>query len=220
MRNFSENYAGKTIGNFRIVKVSDHDKRDEKVFHYICLACGKSGTGNPHRITSGQTKSCGCLTGKLISERLKKHGCAIKGNPTPEYRIWAGMKRRCRDSKEQCYKYYGGRGISYCESWEKFENFLADMGKKPSSRHTLGRLDNDGDYEPSNCAWQSRKEQANSTSRNHFETFNGETLTIAQWANKLGVPYGRLQLRLYRGWSFEKAIGPKIRFVQSASSKQ
>lgn len=91
----------------------------------------------------------------------------MRRSSTPEYRAWVGMLRRCTDSRDVGYKNYGGRGITVCERWENFDNFLNDMGRKPSARHTLDRKNNDGNYEPSNCRWATRKQQAGNK-RNGF----------------------------------------------------
>ncbi len=109
------------------------------------------------------------------------------------------MKSRCRNECSPVYKYYGGRGIKFDPRWDGpggFENFLSDMGKKPTKEHTLERMDRDGNYCKENCKWATRLEQANNTSRNHFIEFNGERLTITQWARKIGMSQPALHLRL------------------------
>ncbi|WP_155054542.1 hypothetical protein [Streptomyces blattellae] len=103
------------------------------------------------------TNSCGCLGKETASARARKHG----KRDTPEYRIWQGMKWRCLNPNYKPYPRYGGRGIKVCDRWiDSFEAFLADVGPRPSPKHTLDRLDNDGNYEPGNVAWRTYKEQA------------------------------------------------------------
>lgn len=118
------------------------------------------------------------------------------------------MKERCYDPKNVRYEHYMKKGITVCDHWlHSFENFFADMGNRPSPEHSLGRINNDKNYEPSNCAWQTREEQMNNMSNNRFETMNGETLTVAQWARKLGIPYRWLITKMdNKGMTLEKLI--------------
>jgi hypothetical protein len=104
-----------------------------------------------------------------------------------EHDAWRGMLARCRNPRHPSYKNYGGRGITACERWNSFENFLDDMGKRPSPKHSLDRIDNNGNYEPGNCRWATRREQANNTRMNRFVTFDGRTMTLAQWARETGI---------------------------------
>jgi hypothetical protein len=121
------------------------------------------------------------------------------------------MISRCKNKSQVGYKNYGGRGISVCKRWLTFDNFFADIGKRPSSKHSLERINNDGNYEPINCRWATRKEQASNTRRNVFITFAGETLTIYQWAKKTGIAWTTLYNRLYRSkWPIEYALTKPI----------
>lgn len=124
----------------------------------------------------------------------------------PEYAVWSSMKARCLNPNSQQYKNYGERGIKVCERWMLFENFFADMGERPSSKHSLGRLENDGNYDPSNCAWQTKQEQDNNKRTNVFLEFNGVKLTVAQWAKRIGLNTDTLWMRINAGWSVEKAL--------------
>lgn len=129
---------------------------------------------------------------------------------TPEYNIWRQMRQRCQNINAAYYKYYGARGIKVCERWEKFENFINDMGEKPTPVHTLDRIDNDGDYAPSNCVWATRKEQAqNRRPSKPLITFNGKTQSLKDWARDLGVRPGLLYERRGDGWSIERVLSPK-----------
>ena len=127
-------------------------------------------------------------------------------NKTPEYIAWENMLRRCSGrSKDSVY--YASRGIKVCDQWKlSFTNFLRDMGSRPSPRHTLDRIDNDGDYEPGNVRWATMKQQSRNKRNNNQITFGGRTACIAEWADILGVPYRRLQERLRKGWPLELAM--------------
>jgi hypothetical protein len=136
--------------------------------------------------------------------------------PTPKYRTseyntWCDIKRRCNDPKRKDYERYGGRGIKVCERWNVFENFLADMGKKPSKKHSIERMNNDGLYEPTNCKWATTKEQNNNQRSNILITFDGQTMNMKQWSEAKGIPYTTLKRRLRTlGWSVQKALTTPI----------
>ena len=121
---------------------------------------------------------------------------------------WSGMKTRCTNKNEPCYKYYGGRGISFCERWNLYDNFLADMGEAPE-KMTLERIDSNKDYGPDNCRWASMKEQANNKSNNVFVTYNGETKTVAQWSDITGIKQATIAHRVRKGRPTEEILGYK-----------
>jgi len=134
------------------------------------------------------------------------------GTYTPEYRSWQMMKSRCRNPNNASYKNYGGRGIKICKRWiNSFENFLKDMGPRPSAQHTLDRKNNDGNYTPKNCQWATKKEQVANRRPTSFSsrmiTYKGETLTIVAWAHRVGIKGGTLHARLtYCRWDVERAL--------------
>lgn len=123
-----------------------------------------------------------------------------------EYRTWAGMIQRCTNPNCHNYRNYGGRGISVCGRWRKFESFLLDVGIKPSTLHTLERRNNEGDYEPSNCYWATRGEQLRNTRRNIRITLDGKTQVLKDWAAQSGISYATVQGRLRRGWPIRDAL--------------
>lgn len=135
------------------------------------------------------------------SRFAKTHGMSR----TPEYNVWLGMLTRCCNPDNENYQWYGARGIQVCERWLEFTAFYADMGPRPAGT-TLDRIDNDGNYEPTNCRWATRTQQHNNRQVNRHIEFNGERLTVKQWADKLEIPYSRLEARIRRGWSIEDAL--------------
>ena len=131
---------------------------------------------------------------------------------TPEYNSWCAMKQRCYYKSNNRYDRYGGRGIVVCDRWKtNFQNFLEDMGKRPSPKHSIDRINNDGNYEPSNCRWASNLEQSNNRS-NRIIDYNGLSLTIREWSSKLGISYKTLRQRIFvYNWPVDKAINTKVR---------
>lgn len=151
-------------------------------------------------------KSCGCWRNELRATYNYKHGMS----KSTEFRVWEGMMQRCDNPKHDHYDRYGGRGISYDPSWSDFEQFFVDMGPRPPGTY-LDRIDNDKNYCKDNCTWSTAKEQANNRCNNKYLTLDGETLTVAEWADKLGVKYVTLLARTYKGWSDEKVLKTPIR---------
>lgn len=125
---------------------------------------------------------------------------------TPLYRVWAEMRYRCANPDHPDYRHYGGRGIGVCERWADFSAFLEDMGERPKGL-TLERIDNDGDYEPGNCRWATRAEQASNMRSNRIIEHNGMAMTLSQWARYLGRPLQTIAGRLNeKGWSVGRAL--------------
>ncbi len=124
-----------------------------------------------------------------------------------EYRTWAGMKTRCLNRRSSQWENYGGRGIKVCKRWrESFANFMKDMGPRPSSNHSLDRVNNNGNYIKHNCRWATQAEQSRNTYRNVLITHNGETKTLSEWARVAGITPACLRDRYRTGWPFHRAI--------------
>lgn len=121
--------------------------------------CGNECAVAVGSLRSGNAKSCGCYHRQRASEATIRHGCGRKGKRTAEYGIWRNIKTRCSNPRFPRFADYGGRGIKVCDRWESFENFLADMGERPSPKHSIDRINNDGDYEPGNCRWATPVQQ-------------------------------------------------------------
>jgi hypothetical protein len=136
------------------------------VYWLASCRCGNLTIVKGTHLTSGGVQSCGCLVRDTSRELIRRkhpclrHGDAKKGHVTAEHVCWQSMRRRCENPKDGSYKNYGARGIKVCPRWHVFENFLADMGRKPSPQHSIDRFpDNDGNYEPGNCRWATRSQQ-------------------------------------------------------------
>jgi len=137
---------------------------------------------------------------------------------TPEYKAWLNMKQRCSNPNRKNYSDYGGRGIAVCDRWLNFKNFLADMGTKPSPKHSLDRINNDGDYQKNNCKWSTRVEQQNNLRNNKpLITIENDTRTIAQWAKKMGFSASVIHNRLKMGWSGYKAVITPVRYKRKSA---
>jgi len=143
---------------------------------------------------------------------MKFTGCITHGmSSVPEYRVWAAMKDRCSNHKNPYYKNYGGRGIQVCTSWEVFDVFIKDMGRRPSSKYSIERKNNDEGYYAANCKWALRPEQDNNTSRCRYITIDGETLTYKNWDRKMGNRLGTVSARKGLGWSDSDAVLKPVR---------
>lgn len=161
--------------------------------------CGNTGNVTGGSLRSGGSLSCGCIRDEI----LIKHG----KYKTRTYRIRMGMIMRCENPKEKAWKDYGGRGIKVCDRWrDSFEAFLEDMGEPPSRDHCIERVDNNGNYEPSNCIWATMSEQLRNRRNTCFLTAFGETLCVEDWSKRYGIHRNTLKNRLDRGWDIEKAI--------------
>jgi hypothetical protein len=129
----------------------------------------------------------------------------IDGRQTDTYRIWAGMKNRCENPKNKDFGRYGGRGISVCERWQTFSNFLFDMGERPDGL-TIERVKNEKGYDPENCIWATRKVQRRNTSLTVRVVLDGKNISLVEACEVLGVKYQNARMRIRRGWSVSRSL--------------
>lgn len=174
---------------------------------FVCICeCGREVLVARGSLVSGATRSCGCLNSEIRKSRMTVHGHRPHGGRSPEHHSWSAMLTRCRNSNATGYERYGGRGIKVCERWNDFTAFLADMGPRPEGM-TLDRIDVNGNYEPCNCRWATRKAQCNNTRRSRMVTWLGETRSVTEWAEYLSLPKRSLWSWLHKaGWDLDKAL--------------
>lgn len=187
----------------RAASITDSSGRKRSAWLCEC-DCGTRKIISTDNLKSGRVKSCGCTMGPLMRRSKGQLG----ESKTSLYNVWMQMKYRCTKPNVTHYKEYGGRGIRVCDEWmssyKSFRDWAMLSGYKEGL--TIDRIDNDGNYEPDNCRWVDSVAQANNRRSNRSYTYNGETYTLTQWANKIGINPKALFSRIYAGYSFEDAI--------------
>lgn len=201
-----KNYDGMRFHNYVVIK---RDHQDEKGRYWFLCKCD---CGNEFLVRGGdlgRTKSCGCMTKIILSQKAKTHG----GKGSRLYEEWRHMKDRCYNPKHKSFAYYGGRGISVCTEWLNdfaiFRQWAVENGYDETAEYmkcTLDRKDVNGDYEPDNCRWVDMKAQCNNRRNNHLLKYNGETHTISEWSEITGIKHSTITKRLKRGWSVEETL--------------
>ena len=194
--------SGQCFGRLTAITPVGHKKVAGMLWLCIC-ECGSDCVVVATKLISGHTKSCGCFSGQTSGDRLRTHGMT----ETKEFMTWRAMIQRCEDSRGTGYRLYGGRGISVCTRWRNsFIAFYDDMGDRPSPKHSIDRIDNDGNYTPSNCRWATRIQQGRNTRANHMITYEGRTHCLVKWSEIRGIHRNTLSTRLLRGWTVERAL--------------
>jgi hypothetical protein len=203
------NYCDLTGRVFSRLTVTARSGIQRSFATWLCRCeCGKNVVVTSVNLKSGVTKSCGCLKADLARARQVTHGMF----DTREYACWRNMISRCTLPGADRKKRYFHRGIKVCERWlGSFESFYADMGPRPSDKHSIERKDNDGDYGPDHCEWAVRTKQTRNRNTSKLITHNGETHSLAEWAERLGFNYKTIFRRLSVGEDFASAIARPIR---------
>jgi hypothetical protein len=193
----------------RLTVLSQAPRKKGRIVWQCQCSCGVIVVVAGGNLRSGTTRSCGCYQKERVSTSNRRHG----KSRTTEYNIWCGMIQRCSDPRHEAFKNYGGRGITVCAAWrESFEQFLADMGPRPTLKHTLDRKENNGPYSKENCRWTTRMMQANNKRGNKFLLYQGRKQTINLWAHEFHLQPATLWARLFiYKWSIERALTSPVR---------
>lgn len=184
----------------RWVVLADLGIQDRR--HYWLCGCQ---CGSPprsvlqHSLKTGVSISCGCAKKETLSLANSTHGCSRP--KSAEYAAWTAMRARCLNPRHKSYPNYGGRGITICKRWlDSFEDFLADVGYRPSIHYSLDRFpNNNGHYEPGNVRWATVKQQVRNRRNNRLVTINGETLCVGEWVERFGLHLNRVNAAISTG---------------------
>jgi hypothetical protein len=209
---------GQRFGRWTAVEqTADHVASSGRRYaRWLCLCdCGNTKPIAPYSLTSGNSSSCGCFRAERVSECRTTHGHTRKrnGQASPEYKSWQGMLARCYRPSHNRFERYGARGITVCDRWNpaangSFENFLSDMGPLREKGLSIERINNDGNYEPTNCKWSSAKEQANNRGTTKWVVYEGKLMCLLDASRQSGINYGTLRDRIKAGWPEEQLFAP------------
>lgn len=201
--------VGSVFKNLTVVGHLPKSKNGNRMYLVRCV-CGKE---KPMFAQSLQNSvSCGCV------RSARTHGHARKRAKIPEYLVWCYMRKRCANKSDRRYSEYGGRGVFVCAAWEDFAAFFADMGRRPSPKHSLDRIDNNGPYSPENCRWATRSEQNNNQRRNVRVAFRGQSMTVAEWSRLLGINAKAVYQDISRGMAGDGAIAKQLSRLSSVKN--
>lgn len=194
------NIYGKRFGRLTVLREGPRQGSQRTV---VCKCqCGGIKTAYVCNLTTGKTQSCGCFHKEMASKAKKTHG----KTKTIEHKIWSNLRARCNCKGSGGYYKYGARGIKVCDRWNSFEDFLDDMGLRPSPEYSIERVDNEGPYSPENCIWATRLMQANNKRNNRFLELDHVRMTLSQWAREICISPKTLQTRLSRNWSVRDVL--------------
>ena len=193
-----ENFTGNVFGKWTVIEYAGLGSGRRHHWRCRCV-CGRESLVPSNNLKHGRSKSClHCRRGRSGAEHRTGH---------PAYNVWSSMIDRCNNPSAPSFNIYGGRGISVCERWRKsFDVFLSDMGERPSLAHSIDRIDNDGNYEPSNCRWATPKEQSRNRRNNRVITIDGFSASVAEWAERVGIRRETIYARLNSGMCPEDAV--------------
>lgn len=197
------NILGKQFGDWKVI---GDDKTSTYKVSCQCV-CGVIKAVDSYTLRKGLSKGCGCKS--YVMNRAKAHKAITTHgmSKSPEFNAWRSMKQRCYDTNVKNYYNYGGRGITVCDGWlDSFETFYNDIGPRPSSKYSIDRIDNDGNYEPGNVKWSTKSEQLLNRRLTVLLSFEGTTYTVDELAQKTGLRSSVIRDRLRYNWPVERII--------------
>lgn len=204
---------GERFGRLVIVRELERDRLNQRYAELRCDCGAVTRVRYDVLRRPNGTRSCGCI----LIERNRatkpnlKHGEAGDGKRSPEYIAWHHAKTRCTRPSDPEWKNYGGRGIIFCARWESFERFLEDVGRRPSEKHSLDRIDNSKGYEPGNVRWATASEQNRNRRGNVWVEIDGVRMVLKDWAARFGIPYATVRTRIRSGLSAQQALSRPVR---------
>jgi hypothetical protein len=199
-------HTGKRFGRLTVIELAGRKKAGSRMRPaWLCRCeCGKETVVVSQQLCSGTTNSCGCLQRETARVVNSTHG----RSRTAEHRIWMHMRARCLSPTDASYPNYGGRWIRVCRRWNRFENFIEDMGQRPSQNHTIERIDNDGPYSAANCVWATRAQQNKNTRKVRSVVFDGKSRLLVDLAHEYGINPRNLRKRIDKGVPIGIALRP------------
>ena len=199
---------GKTFGQWTVLYRAENGAGGQSRWHSICT-CGNERDVYGTHLIHGRSVSCGCKNYKNLDPKASlRHGMAN----TKLHETWRQMRARCNNKRSKHYLDYGGRGISVCDEWDIFENFMEwSLANGYSDELSIDRIDNDGDYEPDNCRWTTALVQMNNRRNTVYVTYKGETKPLKDWCRELDLKYQRMWCRIVKyKWDIDRAFEEKV----------
>jgi hypothetical protein len=201
------NIAGHRFGRLTAISYANDAK-------WLCVCdCGTQKSVDGYILRSGKTLSCGCYMREISADHCRSMAVHNRTG-SPEYRTWVRIRWRCNPKNKKEFPHYAGKGIEVCDRWKVFDNFLVDMGDRPSKKHSIERKNYSGNYEPSNCIWATIIVQANNRSNNRIVVYRNQPMSLANAIRSSGISIKKstVRLRLEKGWTIEQAIEEPIRY--------
>lgn len=196
--------CGLRFGKLLVMAEAGRDKYMNRLWRCQCV-CGHETVVPRGSLVGGNTRSCGCLQPETVKAIFTQHGGTSGGHSSPEHTAWWNMIQRCRNPAHPKYKDYGARGITVCAEWkESFQNFLRDLGRRPSDDHTLERVNNAQGYHRRNCKWATHREQQQNRRVNLTVQTPDGAVCAAELARRIGVSKGTMYYRIRAGWTFKR----------------